>query len=143
MFRTGRWLLDLSAREFFDRVIRRQFAARGMVEGPNFAFGHDRQGNVQILGQWCREAGHRLRGRRAHQDGGELISSIPDPRGAPRRQGRGGRRLLSRPHRIRGIVTHGAGRGAGIGIPTINLDGIDTLIPADGVYAARALRPGR
>src|SRR5262249_5436113 len=27
VFRTGRWLLDLSAREFFDRVIRRQFAA--------------------------------------------------------------------------------------------------------------------
>ena len=50
VFRTGRWLLDLTAREFFDRVIRRQFAARGMVEGPNFAFGHDRQGNVEILG---------------------------------------------------------------------------------------------
>ena len=51
-------------------------------------------------------------------------------------------RYLSRPHRIRGIVTHGAGQGAGIGIPTINLDGIDTLIPTDGVYAARAFVPG-
>ena len=49
VFRTGRWLLDLTAREFFDQVIRRQFAARGMVEGPNFFFGHDRQGNVDML----------------------------------------------------------------------------------------------
>ena len=49
VFRTGRWLLDLTAREFFDRVICRQFAARGMVEGPNFAFGHDRQGDVDTL----------------------------------------------------------------------------------------------
>ena len=36
VFRTGRWLLDLSARAFFDRVICGQFAARGMVEGPDF-----------------------------------------------------------------------------------------------------------
>src|SRR4051812_39910735 len=57
VFRPGRWLLDLSAREFFDRVVRRQFAARGMVEGPNFAFGHDRQGDVRVLGEWCRDSG--------------------------------------------------------------------------------------
>ncbi len=35
-------------------------------------------------------------------------------------------------------MIHGAGRGAGIGVPTANLDGIDTVIPADGVYAALA-----
>ena len=65
VFRTGPWLLELSAREFFDKVIRRQLAARGMVEGPNFAFGHDRQGDVRILGQWCCRGRDRLRGRRA------------------------------------------------------------------------------
>ncbi len=47
-------------------------------------------------------------------------------------------RLLSQPYRIRGIVTHGAGRGAKIGFPTANLAGIDTLLPAEGVYAGRA-----
>ena len=75
VFRTGRWLLDLSAREFFDRVIRRQFDARGMVEGPNFAFGHDRGGNVQVLGQWCRESGIDFEVVEPTSDGGELISS--------------------------------------------------------------------
>ncbi len=29
-----------------------------------------------------------------------------------------------------------------MGFPTANLEGIDTQIPADGVYAARALREG-
>src|SRR5205814_1397817 len=57
VFRTGPWLLDLSAREFFERVIRDQLAARGLVEGPNFAFGHDRQGDVSILRGWCAESG--------------------------------------------------------------------------------------
>src|SRR5437763_9648118 len=35
VFQTGAWLLELSAREFFERVIRDQLAARGLVEGPN------------------------------------------------------------------------------------------------------------
>ena len=51
-------------------------------------------------------------------------------------------RMLGRPHRIRGTITHGAGRGAGIGVPTANLDEIDTLIPDDGVYAAHAMIAG-
>jgi riboflavin kinase/FMN adenylyltransferase len=44
-------------------------------------------------------------------------------------------RYLGRPHRIRGTVATGAGRGATIGFPTINLAGVDTLVPGDGVYA--------
>jgi riboflavin kinase/FMN adenylyltransferase len=47
-------------------------------------------------------------------------------------------RLLNGPYRIRGMVTHGAGRGAKIGFPTANLDAIDTLLPAQGVYAGHA-----
>jgi riboflavin kinase/FMN adenylyltransferase len=47
-------------------------------------------------------------------------------------------KLLSGPYRIRGMVTHGAGRGAKIGFPTANLGAIDTLLPAQGVYAGRA-----
>src|SRR6185437_9506765 len=37
---------------------------------------------------------------------------------------------------------HGAGRGAGLGFPTANLAAIETLIPADGVYAVRAIVEG-
>jgi len=35
-------------------------------------------------------------------------------------------------------VTQGAGRGQTIGFPTANLERIETLLPADGVYAAIA-----
>ena len=141
-FRTGRWLLDLTAREFFDRVIRRQFAARGMVEGPNFAFGHDRQGNVEILGGWCAAAGIEFEVVEPISDHGQLISSSRIRQSLHEGKVEEASRFLGRPHRIRGVVTHGAGRGAGLGIPTINLDGIDTLIPLDGVYAARVFVPG-
>jgi riboflavin kinase/FMN adenylyltransferase len=46
--------------------------------------------------------------------------------------------MLAAPYRIRGMVTHGAGRGQKIGFPTANLAGVDTLLPAQGVYAGRA-----
>jgi riboflavin kinase / FMN adenylyltransferase len=47
--------------------------------------------------------------------------------------------LLTRPYRLRGMVTHGASRGHRIGFPTANVDAIDTLLPAAGVYVGRAL----
>ena len=52
-------------------------------------------------------------------------------------------RLLGRPHRIRGRVDHGAGRGAGLGFPTVNLAEIDTLVPMEGVYAGLAWVDGQ
>ena len=52
-------------------------------------------------------------------------------------------KLLGVPYRIRGMVTHGAGRGAKIGFPTANLAAIETLLPAQGVYAGRAWAEGK
>lgn len=46
--------------------------------------------------------------------------------------------MLTRPYRIRGMVTHGAARGARLGFPTANLEAVDTLIPGPGVYAGKA-----
>jgi riboflavin kinase/FMN adenylyltransferase len=46
---------------------------------------------------------------------------------------------LTQPYRIRGLVTHGAARGARLGFPTANVSAVDTLLPAPGVYAGRAM----
>jgi riboflavin kinase / FMN adenylyltransferase len=138
VFRTGPWLLGLSAREFFDRVICTQLGVRGMVEGPNFAFGHDRQGDTRILQSWCAEVGIEVEVVEPTLVEGRLVSSSRIRQSLAEGQVEQARRLLGRPHRIRGVVSRGAGRGASLGVPTINLDGIDTLVPAEGVYAALA-----
>jgi riboflavin kinase / FMN adenylyltransferase len=143
VFRTGPWLLDLSAREFFDRVIREQLGARGLVEGPNFAFGHDRRGDVNILGQWCAEAGMDFEVVDGTRIDGQLVSSSRIRRELTVGSVEEAARLMGRPHRVRGQVGRGAGRGAGLGFPTANLVEIDALIPADGVYAALARVAGR
>jgi riboflavin kinase/FMN adenylyltransferase len=143
VFRTGPWLLELSAREFFDQVIRQQLGARGMVEGPNFAFGHDRQGDVRILAGWCTEAAIDFEVVEAAVIEDRLVSSSLIRQLVTEGQIGEAARFLGHPHRVRGIVARGAGRGAGLGFPTVNLEGIDTLIPADGVYAALAWIEGQ
>jgi riboflavin kinase/FMN adenylyltransferase len=70
---------------------------------------------------------------------GEIVSSSRVRRLVAEGQVGEARRLLTEPYRVRGMVVHGAGRGAKIGFPTANVDAIDTILPAVGVYAGRAL----
>ncbi|SIO66612.1 riboflavin kinase / FMN adenylyltransferase [Singulisphaera sp. GP187] len=143
VFKTGPWLLGLTAREFFDCVIVGQFGARGMVEGPNFAFGRDRGGDAALLASWCESAGLDFSMAGSTKVDNQLVSSSRIRRCLQEGRADEAAHLLGRPHRIRGLVTHGAGRGAGLGFPTANLDEVDTLIPADGVYAALAHLEGQ
>jgi riboflavin kinase / FMN adenylyltransferase len=143
VFRTGPWLLGLTAREFFDQVILEQLGARGMVEGPTFGFGRDRGGDAQLLGSWCAEAGLEFEVASPTEFDGRIVSSTRIRQALAEGEAAEAALLLGHPHRIRGIVTHGAGRGAGIGVPTANLDDIDTVIPADGVYAVLATLEGQ
>jgi riboflavin kinase/FMN adenylyltransferase len=143
VFRTGRWLLGLTAREFFERVVLGQFGARGMVEGPTFGFGRDRGGDAAILAEWCAAAGLAFEVAEPTRVDGQLVSSTRIRRALAEGRVAEAAALLGRPHRLRGVVVRGAGRGAGLGFPTANLGEVAAQIPADGVYAARALPEGR
>lgn len=136
---TDEELLRYAPREFFDRIIVAQLGARALVEGPNFYFGHRREGTIATLRAFCEQAEIRLEIVEPVRGEGDLVSSSRIR--AQIRQGDVGaaRRMLTRPYRIRGIITHGAARGGRIGFPTANLEGTDTLVPAPGVYAGRAL----
>jgi riboflavin kinase/FMN adenylyltransferase len=135
---TDESLLRLSAREFFDQVVRDRLDARAIVEGPNFFFGRDRQGNVDVLRGFAAEAGIALEVVEPLQIDGQIVSSSRVRRLIGEGKVDTARRMLTQPYRIRGMVTHGAGRGAKIGFPTANVDAIDTIVPAIGVYAGRA-----
>jgi len=142
---TDEALLRLSARAFFDRIVRNSLDARAMVEGPNFYFGHNREGTIQVLRDLTHEACISLDIVQPvafpadAKEPGDLVSSSRI-RKLIQQEGAVGpaRQMLSAPYRLRGIVTHGAGRGAKIGFATANLAGIDTLLPAHGVYSALA-----
>ena len=131
--------LDLEPRQFFDRILRSRLDARAVVEGPNFRFGRDRSGDIDVLGRLCGEAGIALDVVPPVRSEGEIISSSRIR--ALLSEGEVGRagRMLTQPYRIRGNVVRGAGRGGQLGYPTANLDRVDTLLPGSGVYAGRGL----
>ncbi|HYO26116.1 MAG TPA: bifunctional riboflavin kinase/FAD synthetase [Lacipirellulaceae bacterium] len=139
---TDERLLALTAREFFDSIVGGALAARAVVEGPNFYFGHNREGDVALLGRMATAAGMTLDVVEPVVLAGEIVSSSRVRRLVAAGDVAEAAELLAVPYRIRGMVTHGAGRGAKIGFATANLAGVDTLLPAAGVYAGRALFDG-
>ncbi len=136
---TSRAFLSLTAREFFQQIIVDKLAASVMVEGPNFHFGRDRQGNIQVLQQWCAEQGIGLSEMPLTEAGAQVVSSTRVRELVARGQLMAANALLLEPYRITGQVVSGAQRGRTIGFPTANLAGIEVLLPAIGVYAGRVL----
>lgn len=134
---TDEALLQLSADDFFQRIVRDALDARAVVEGPNFYFGRGRAGTIDVLRQLTAEAGIALDVVEPLVEGGLIVSSSRVRKLIAEGDLRQARRLLTQPYRIRGMVVHGAGRGAKIGFGTANIHAIDTLLPAVGVYAGR------
>lgn len=135
-------LLTLDATTFFDQIVVGRLGARDVVEGPNFFFGHRRKGDIRLLEDLCRGAGIDLETVEPVQVGGRIVSSSRIRRLLEEGSVEQARRLLVQPHRIRGPVVHGAGRGAGMGFPTANVEPGGVLVPAEGIYAARAVAEG-
>jgi riboflavin kinase/FMN adenylyltransferase len=133
---TDRALLELSAQQFFDHVIVDRLGARAVVEGDNFAFGHNREGTVEMLRELALAAGIETEVIAAIDINGEAVSSSRIRRLLAEGDVAMARQLLTRPYRLRGRVVRGAGRGESLGFPTANLADVDTLVPAEGVYAA-------
>jgi riboflavin kinase/FMN adenylyltransferase len=132
-------LLGLSPHRFFERIIVQGLSARAIVEGPNFRFGHNREGDVTLLEQFCSADGLALEIVPAVIDGDAYISSSRIRDCIRDGDVDGAREMLTQPYRVRGMITHGARRGGTIGFPTANLEAVDTLLPGMGVYAGRAL----
>jgi riboflavin kinase/FMN adenylyltransferase len=135
---TDEALLRLTASEFFQKIVQGQLQARGMVEGQNFFFGHGRGGDIALLDRFCAGADICLEVVEPALIDGQIVSSSRVRQLIAAGNVAEAARLLNRPYRIRGAVVHGQGRGEGLGYPTANVGGIDTLLPGEGIYAGRA-----
>jgi riboflavin kinase/FMN adenylyltransferase len=113
-----------------------------LVEGSNFFFGRDRLGNVDLLSEFCEETGLLLDVVQSVQMDGQVVSSSRIRSLVAAGHVDQAAHMLTRPYRIRGTVIQGAGRGKGLGYPTANIDHVDTLLPAQGIYAGAAIVDG-
>lgn len=137
IYPTDHALLQLTPDEFFQRIVLGELNAAGLVEGPNFFFGHHRAGNVDTLKALCEAAGRTLEVVPAVIVNGRMISSSEVRSRIAAGQIAEAVEMLGHPYRVRGTVGTGAARGRTIGFPTANLEKITTLLPPDGVYAGR------
>jgi riboflavin kinase/FMN adenylyltransferase len=139
---TSKDLLSLSPEQFFHSVIEEGLAARTLVEGFNFRFGQDRLGTIESLRELCRQSEKTLIVVSPVERDGANVASSRVRRALLEGDARLAAELLGRPYRIQGTVVAGRGRGRVLGFPTANLGSIETLLPADGVYAVRVEHNG-
>jgi riboflavin kinase/FMN adenylyltransferase len=136
-------LLQLSAQEFFERVLLAGIGPRTLVPGFNFAFGRGREGTVEKLAAMCRVAGLSCVPVPPSQWQGEPVSSSRIRDALLAGNVALAAELLGRPYRLRGRVVTGQRRGLTLGFPTANLEQVPTVVPGNGVYAVRAHAAGR
>jgi len=125
----------MSPEDFVANVLVGQLHASTVVVGKNFTYGHKAAGNVESLIAAGLTHNFTVDVQELKADT-EVISSSRIRALVVAGKVEEARTLLSRPHRLDGVVVHGEKRGREIGYPTANLGNIEgQTIPADGVYA--------
>ena len=134
---------QIRAKDFLRSVIAERLHAKEVYLGCGFAFGHGREGNIELLRTVSQSLGFfadevpelRLRGRR--------VSSSRIRELLQEGQVNLARRMLGRPYGVEGRVVRGAERGATLGFPTANLHPQNRVIPRNGVYVTATLIDGQ
>jgi riboflavin kinase / FMN adenylyltransferase len=125
----------LSPSEFVQDILVKQLNVGTVIVGRNFTYGHKAAGSVETLIATGVELGFTVDVQELKSDT-EVISSSRIRALVVAGKVEQARELLSRPHRLDGVVIHGEKRGREIGYPTANLGQVEgQTIPADGVYA--------
>jgi len=126
----------MAPEDFVKDVLVGQLSASTIIVGKNFTYGHKAAGNVDSLIKDGQRLNFTVDVQNLKSDEGEVISSSRIRNLVTAGSVEEARALLTRPHRLDGIVVHGEKRGREIGYPTANLGNIDgQTIPSDGVYA--------
>ncbi len=128
---------DETAEDFVDEVLVGALAARHVVVGEDFHFGHGRKGDVALLTELGETHGFTVEGVRLTEDGGTPVSSTRVRGLVAGGDVAGAAALLGRPHEVRGTVVPGDRRGGReLGFPTANVQvPDDILVPGLGIYA--------
>jgi riboflavin kinase/FMN adenylyltransferase len=132
-----RELSEVPAEAFATEVLFDALAARAVVVGENFRFGHKAAGDPALLADIGRPRGIDVVAVPLQAHDGEVVSSTRVRTELAAGDVAAAAASLGRPYVVEGVVVEGDHRGRPLlGVPTANLQvpaGI--ALPADGVYA--------
>ncbi len=143
--RFDRTLAAFEPDRFVEEILVGRFGLSHLVIGYDHGFGRGRSGDVETLRAAGRRFGFDVEVVEPVQAGAAPISSTRIRRAVADGDVLAAAEGLGRPYSLRGTVVRGDGRGRALGFPTANLElnDPDKLLPAEGIYVARAvLREG-
>jgi riboflavin kinase/FMN adenylyltransferase len=129
------------ARQFVREFLHDKLGLQEIYVGEDFVFGHQREGNLELLQAMGGELGFAAHGVTELTQGGERISSTRIRRALGEGKTAEAAEMLGRPYSIAGTIARGDRMGQKLGWPTINVTPENKLLPSDGVYAARVYFP--
>lgn len=131
-----------SAADFVNDLLVGCLAADEIVVGEDFHFGHERQGDVDLLAKMGAQLGftvlpHDLVGTNGESViRGSQVSSTAIRRAVAEGRMTDANAMLGRYHEMRGTVVKGDRRGRELGFPTANVAvPNEMLMPSDGIYS--------
>jgi len=131
-------LAELTAREFV-QLLKDYLKMRGLVVGPDFALGKNREGSADQLRLLGQEMGFIVEVVPPVVLDGEVISSSAVRLALAQGDMETVEKLFGRPFSLSGQVVTGDRRGRVLGFPTANLDvEPEQALPSDGVYVTAA-----
>lgn len=131
-------LAQLSPRQFLG-LLKKYLRMRGLVIGPDFALGRNREGDTDALRRLGQEMGFSVTVVPPITIAGDVVSSTAIRKVLAEGDMKRVRNLFGRPFRLHGRVMAGARRGVELGFPTANLDiSPQQALPAEGVYVSQA-----
>ena len=133
----------LRAREFVE-LLRESLNMRGLVVGPEFAFGYQREGTADVLSKLGKEMDFTVEVVDPVKFDDRIVSSTAVRDCVQEGEMGDAAWMLTRPFILAGFVVEGDHRGRQIGFPTANVD-IEpgNILPADGIYATWTQADGK
>ena len=128
-------LANLSPKDFVETVLLEKLNVRNIVVGPDFRFGKNREGSVNLLKSYQEKKKLGLHIANPFMIEGKVVSSSELRKKLTDGSVIEVTRMLSRYYEIDGIVEKGFQRGRKLGFPTINIGLKNTIVPKYGVYA--------
>ena len=104
--------------------------------GNDFMFGHNRDGNFQLLQKLSQELNFLTYGLQPVKLNGQIVSSTRIRSALIKGKIDDAKQMLGRKFSIEGPVVKGDGKGREIGFPTANIDTKNLILPPNGVYAS-------
>jgi len=128
---------NLSATEYVTHFLVQRFQPHTIIIGYDHQFGHDRQGNIQLLKKFCKQHQYHVVEIHAQLIEDAAVSSTKIRKAITAGHVQDAAHMLGRYYTLGGKVIQGKQLGRTIGYPTANIQPHDPaqVVPAIGIYA--------